>query len=264
MFYLPLVRLLCTLIQSYSSVLPVSASRTQFMHSAALAIRPTSLQVSRFNPYTSAAFIQTMSKRNRDIEATSTAAEAANDNTSQQYFLLKSEPGDYSISDLERDGKEEWDGIRNYQARNYLRTMRVGDRAFFYHSKASTPALTGIVGTCRIVREAQPDMTALDPNSKYYDVKCTQQECKWDSVLVEYEQTFPVIVSLKEMKEIASKEPEGIIAGLALLKQSRLSVVPLDPEQWNEVMRLINDKAARENKALKEDAIEFSNKKSKK
>lgn len=267
MFYLPLIQLLCTLIQPYSSALTASLFCAQFMYSAALSIRPISslqFQLSRFKLFTSAAVIRTMSKRNRNIEATSTASEELDNNTAKQYFLLKSEPSDYSISDLERDREEEWDGIRNYQARNYLRTMKVGDRAFFYHSKASTPALTGIVGTCRIAREAQPDMTALDPNSEYYDVKCTQQECKWDSVLVEHEQTFPVVLSLKEIKEIASKEPEGVIARLALLKQSRLSVVPLDLEQWNEVIRLINDKAASESKAPKEDEIEFSSKRSKK
>jgi len=162
--------------------------------------------------------------------------------TSQQYFLLKSEPDDYSISDLQRDGTEEWNGIRNYQARNFLRTMKVGDRAFFYHSKAPTKDSTGIVGTCKIARAAQPDISALDPKSEYYDAKCTKEECMWVSVLVEFEQSFPVVLSLKEIKEIARKEPTGIIAGLALLKQSRLSVVSLNQDEWDEIMRLIQTK----------------------
>ena len=170
-----------------------------------------------------------------------------NGDMSVQYFLLKSEPSDYSITDLERDCTEEWNGVRNYQARNFLRTMKVGDRAFFYHSKAATPALTGIVGTCRIAREARPDTTSFDPKSEYFDAKCTKENCRWDSVLVEYEQTFPIVLSLKEIKAIASNEPDGLIAQLPLLKQSRLSVVALNAEQWREVMRLIDEKIAGQN-----------------
>ena len=189
-----------------------------------------------------------MSKRNYskiNHQASSDGNTGQHNEASTQYFLLKSEPSDYSIIDLERDNTEEWNGIRNYQARNFLRTMKVGDRAFFYHSKAATPALTGIVGTCRIAREAQPDASALDPKSEYFDAKCTKEKCKWDSVLVEYEQTFPVVLSLKEIKEHASNEPDGLIAGLSLLKQSRLSVVPLDHQQWVAVMQLIDDKVSR-------------------
>ena len=204
-------------------------------------------------PITSKAYQQgiflhnTMSKRNygKTHHQAKSNGEQSHEEACTQYFLLKSEPSDYSISDLERDNTEEWNGIRNYQARNFLRTMKVGDRAFFYHSKAATPAMTGIVGTCRISREAQPDASALDPKSEYFDAKCTKEKCKWDTVLVEYEQTFPVVLSLKEMKEIASNDPTGLIAGLALLKQSRLSVVPLDREQWIAVMGLIDDKIAR-------------------
>lgn len=160
-------------------------------------------------------------------------------NTGTKYFLLKSEPSEYSISDLERDTREEWDGIRNYQARNHLRSMNVGDRAFFYHSKSSQP---GIVGTAKIVRTAQPDPSAYDPSSDYYDSKSTKEKCRWDSVLIEYEQTFPVMLSLKELKEKASNEPDGVIANLALFKQSRLSVVPLTLEQWETVMEMIEAK----------------------
>jgi predicted RNA-binding protein with PUA-like domain len=194
-----------------------------------------------------AAFVlyNTMPKRSLgDSKALVSDADSIHNDVSTQYFLLKSEPADYSISDLQRDGTEEWNGIRNYQARNFLRSMKVGDRAFFYHSKAAKQSLTGIVGTCKIMREAQPDATALDPKSEYYDAKSTKENCKWDSVLVEYEQTFPVVLSLKEIKDIAAKEPDGLIANLALLKQSRLSVVPLEKRQWDEVIRLINQKAA--------------------
>lgn len=194
---------------------------------------------------TSLAFTaNTMPKRNHvdaNVRGT-TDNESNNAETPKQYFLLKSEPDDYSISDLQRDGTEEWNGIRNYQARNFLRTMNVGDRACYYHSKAQTPDLTGIVGTCKISRTALPDTSALDPKSKYYDAKCTKEDCKWDSVLVEYEQSFPIVLSLKDIKEIARKEPTGIIAGLPLLKQSRLSVVSLNRDEWDELMRLIRTK----------------------
>jgi predicted RNA-binding protein with PUA-like domain len=124
------------------------------------------------------------------------AAPAAegNDENNVQYFLLKSEPSEYSIADMARDVREEWGGIRNYQARNCLRFMKVGNRAFFYHSQSSRP---GIVGTVKIVRAAQPDTSAHDPESKYYDAKSTKENCRWDLVLVEYEQTFPVVLTLK-------------------------------------------------------------------
>ena len=160
--------------------------------------------------------------------------------TNTQYFLLKSEPDEYSITNMQHDKTEEWDGIRNYQARNFLRSMNVDDRCFFYHSKAK-PALTGIVGTVRVARTAQPDVSACNPKSIYYDPKCSKEN-KWSSVLVEYEETFPVVLTLKEIKQEAANNLDGSIANLALLKQSRLSVVPLTREQWDKVMRMIEIK----------------------
>ena len=174
-----------------------------------------------------------------DGKATKKASQSKSNIT--QYFLLKSEPEEYSITNMQDDKTEEWDGIRNYQARNFLRSMNVNDRCFFYHSKTK-PALTGIVGTVRVARTAQPDPSACDPKSEYYDPKCTNETNKWSSVLVEHEQTFPVVLTLKELKQEAANDPDGLIANLALLKQSRLSVVPLTREQWDEVMRLIEVK----------------------
>jgi predicted RNA-binding protein with PUA-like domain len=167
--------------------------------------------------------------------STSSADSIEANNKTVQYFLLKSEPSEYSISDMERDTREEWGGIRNFQARNHLRSMNVGDRAFFYHSKSST---TGIVGTVKIVRTAQPDPSALDPKSEYFDAK-SSLENRWVSVLIEYEQTFPVAITLKELKEEAANDPDGAIANMALFKQSRLSVVPLTFEQWEAVLGLV-------------------------
>jgi predicted RNA-binding protein with PUA-like domain len=140
---------------------------------------------------------------------------------------------------MERDKREEWGGIRNFQARNYLRSMNVGDRAFFYHSKSST---TGIVGTVKIARVAQPDASALDPTSAYYDAKSTSESCRWDSVLIEYDQTFPLALTLKELKEEVANDPDGVIANMALFKQSRLSVVPLTLEQWEAVLTMVRHK----------------------
>jgi len=165
------------------------------------------------------------------------AADGSDDND-VQHFLLKSEPSEYSIADMARDVREEWGGIRNYQARNYLRSMKVGDRAFFYHSQSSRP---GIVGTVKIVRMAQPDSSAYDPQSEYYDAKSTKENCRWDAVLVEYEETFPVVLTLKELKDAVSNDPGGVISGMALFKQSRLSVVPLTRDQWLEVMTMIRN-----------------------
>lgn len=165
------------------------------------------------------------------------AADGKDDND-VQHFLLKSEPSEYSIADMARDVREEWGGIRNYQARNHLRSMKVGDRAFFYHSQSSRP---GIVGTVKIVRTAQPDSSAYDPQSEYYDAKSTSEDCRWDSVLVEYEETFPVGLTLKELKDAVSNDPGGVISSMALFKQSRLSVVPLTRDQWVEVMTMIRN-----------------------
>ncbi|KAL7462155.1 hypothetical protein ACHAXS_002544 [Conticribra weissflogii] len=121
--------------------------------------------------------------------------------------------------------------------------MRVDDRAFFYHSKTTKKPGPGIVGTVRIARTARPDATAFDECSEYYDAKCTgPEDCRWVSVLVEFEEMFPVVLSLKELKEIKEKEPEGVIAGLGLFKQSRLSVIPLTEVEWGELMGLIRRK----------------------
>ncbi len=189
------------------------------------------------SPLSSAGGVMPTTKPTKRRDSTSSADSDEANNKTVQYFLLKSEPSEYSISDMERDTQEEWGGIRNFQARNFLRSMNVGDRAFFYHSKSST---TGIVGTVKIARTAQPDASALDPKSEYFDAKSSKENNRWDSVLIEYEQTFPVAITLKELKEEAANNPDGVIASMALFKQSRLSVVPLTFEQWEAVLGLVN------------------------
>lgn len=145
------------------------------------------------------------------------------------YWLLKSEPGTYSIDDLERDGTTHWDGVRNYQARNNLREMAVGDRVFFYHSNASPPA---VVGICEVVKEAYPDHTAWDPESDYYDERSTPDDPVWYMPDVRFVERLPRPVSLKEIKEAPGLED------MVLVNRSRLSVQPVTAEEWKRIVEL--------------------------
>src|SRR5690606_13531408 len=115
-----------------------------------------------------------------------------------RHWLMKSEPDVFSIDDLARVGVEPWNGVRNYQARNYMRDqMRVGDLVLFYHSNADPP---GVAGVGRICREAYPDHTALDPASEYHDPRATPGNPIWCMVDVEFVEKFPRLVSLDEMR----------------------------------------------------------------
>lgn len=143
------------------------------------------------------------------------------------YWLLKSEPGTYSIDDLERDGTAHWDGVRNYQARNNLREMAVGDQAFFYHSNATPSA---VVGICEVVKEAYPDHTAWDPESDYYDERSTPEDPIWFMPDVRFVERLPRPVPLKEVKETPGLEE------MVLVKRSRLSVQPVTAEEWKRVV----------------------------
>ena len=170
---------------------------------------------------------------------------SANDSSlGKNYFLLKSEPEEFSIQDLSttKGSMEEWSGVRNFAARNILREMKVGDEAFFYHSSCKVP---GIVGTVRIVREAQPDETALDPKHSGYDPKSTKENCRWDSVKVRLEAIYPEIVTLKELKAQASVNP--VIADMTILKRGRLSVTRVKSEEWEAVVCMLERKMASEN-----------------
>jgi len=143
---------------------------------------------------------------------------------------MKSEPGDYSIADLERDGTTHWDGVRNYQARNLMRDeMTVGDPVLFYHSNANPP---GVVGLARVSREAYPDHTSWDPDSGHFDPKSTPEDPRWFMVDIEHEETFPRMVSLPELRS----HPE--LADMVLLNRSRLSVQPVTREQFEFILSL--------------------------
>lgn len=135
------------------------------------------------------------------------------------YWLMKSEPDVYGIQDLARDRKTIWDGVRNYQARNFLREMQVGDLAFFYHSNA-TPL--GIIGLMQIVESDINDPTQFDPQSKYYDAKSTPDKPRWQTVQVEYVETFPQIISLDQLRQQFTPDQLGVVR-----QGNRLSVMPV-------------------------------------
>src|SRR5690625_411312 len=116
-----------------------------------------------------------------------------------RYWLMKSEPGSYSIDDLERDGRTHWDGVRNYQARNFMRDeMRPGDRVLFHHSNAKPP---GVAGIAEVVREAYPDHTARDPKSRYFDPKASDDDPRWFMVDIAFVETFDRFVPIGTLRE---------------------------------------------------------------
>jgi predicted RNA-binding protein with PUA-like domain len=143
-------------------------------------------------------------------------------------WLLKSEPDVFSYDDLERVGREGWDGVRNYEARNFLRQMKVGDRAIFYHSNAKPP---GAAGICKIVRRAEPDPTQFDPTSKYYDPTSDPADPRWDWVTVAPVRRLRYVPldELRAMPELAECR--------LLAKGSRLSVLPLTEAEFDAIVR---------------------------
>ena len=150
----------------------------------------------------------------------------------RRYWLLKSEPNTYSFADLqnEEDQTAEWDGIRNYQARNILRDeMKAGDGVLFYHSNAKPNA---IVGTAVIVEGGYPDDTAWDPESEHPDAKSTPDNPIWFMVDIKAEQEFANPVSLPQIKLVAGLD------NMVLVKNSRLSVQPVTPEEWEIILGL--------------------------
>lgn len=145
-------------------------------------------------------------------------------------WLLKSEPDVFSYADLERAGWEPWNGVRNYQARNFLRAMLAGDLALFYHSNAQP---SGVAGVCRVVRAAYPDPAQFDPDSPDFDPRSTPIDSRWSAVDVAPLRALPRFVTLAELRAA----PE--LADFALLRRgSRLSVMPVAEVHWNAVLRL--------------------------
>ena len=148
-------------------------------------------------------------------------------------WLMKSEPTVFGIDDLEKKPKRTafWDGVRNYQARNFMRDgMKKGDNVFFYHSSCPEP---GIVGIAQVVREAYPDQTAFDPKHAYFDPKSDPKNPTWIGVNVKFVRKFSRVLSLDELKA------ERRLDGFALLRRgNRLSVMPVTDAQWKVVLSL--------------------------
>lgn len=148
-----------------------------------------------------------------------------------RYWLMKSEPDVFSIDDLAAKGVEHWDGVRNYQARNFMRDdMKVGDGVLFYHSNAEP---SGVAGMARVAREAYPDHTALDPASPYHDPKSDPANPRWFMVDVEFVERFPALIPLSRLQ----KTP-GLEDMMVTRKGMRLSVQPVTPREWQIVVAL--------------------------
>lgn len=147
----------------------------------------------------------------------------------KQYWLMKSEPDVYSIDDLERDGSTFWEGVRNYKARNNMRSMKVGDEVLYYHSNANPP---GVVGIARVCREAYPDPTQFDRKSKYYDAKSKKDDPRWSLVDIEFVSKLQNPVSLEEVKN------DGALADMELVRYGRLSVQAVKKEEFVRVRRM--------------------------
>jgi predicted RNA-binding protein with PUA-like domain len=178
--------------------------------------------------------------------------------TERRYWLMKSEPEAFSIDDLARSPRKTtcWDGVRNYQARNFMREMKVGDRVLYYHSGGDEPA---VVGTAVVAREAYADHTAWDPKNDHYDAKASTENPIWQMVDIRYESTFPAPISLAKLRELPA------LKNMELLRRgSRLSVQPVSEKELAAVEALANAGAkltAKTAKGAKATATSKANKK---
>lgn len=148
-----------------------------------------------------------------------------------KYWLMKTEPDVFSIDDLKEVGTEPWDGIRNYQARNFMRdAMSIGDKVFIYHSNAKPP---GIVGEGRVASKPYPDPTQFDSDAKYFDPKSDPENPRWVLVDIQYTSHFSRLISLTELKETP-----GLEEMMVTRKGSRLSIQPVEKNEWDIVHAL--------------------------
>ena len=148
---------------------------------------------------------------------------------SARHWLMKSEPDVFSIDDLKKKGVGGWDGVRNYQARNYMKDMTVGDKVLFYHSNALPP---GVAGLAEVVKTAYPDPTQFDPKADHYDPKATPDKPIWFQVDLGKAKRLPRFLSLDELRGVPA------IADMPLFNRSRLSVQPVTPEQYKTIVAL--------------------------
>ncbi|GAM09030.1 thymocyte nuclear protein 1 [Geobacter sp. OR-1] len=148
------------------------------------------------------------------------------------YWLFKSEPGCFSFDDLKNrpESTEHWDGVRNYQARNFLRDrVKTGDRVLFYHSNIPEPA---VVGIATVVREGYPDFTAYDPHGEHFDPKSSPAAPIWYMVDVRYVEPLQKPVTLERIKA------NPLLSDMPLVKLSRLSIQPVTAEQWRIILAM--------------------------
>lgn len=147
-----------------------------------------------------------------------------------KYWLVKTEPGTYSIDDLKRDKSTEWHGVRNYQARNFLKEMSVNDKVFIYHSVQNP---VGIAGIAEVLKTAQPDKTQFDKNSNYFDEKSTKDSPRWFCPEIRFSAKFKQLITLNELKQ------KKILSKMHLLKKgSRLSVQPVTRDEYQFIMQM--------------------------
>jgi len=150
-----------------------------------------------------------------------------------KYWLMKSEPTDFSIDDLEKSKTIDWYGIRNYQARNFMRDdMSLGDQAFFYHSNCKTPGIVGIMEVCQL---AYPDKLQFVKNHKYFDPKSDPENPRWLNVDVKFVKKTKLL-GLKDIRTYNELKNMKI-----LQRGNRLSITPVTTEEWNFINRLLND-----------------------
>ena len=165
-----------------------------------------------------------------------TAYSASNNLSKTQimkYWLVKSEPDAFSVDDLAKqpDKTEHWDGVRNYQARNFMRDeMKKGDQIFFYHSNCKEP---GIVGIAKVIKEGYPDYTAFETSSKYYDSKSDPQNPRWYMVDIKLIRRLKRTITLQELKQ-----QKKLTDMVLLRKGNRLSVMPVDEKHWKTILNL--------------------------
>jgi len=150
----------------------------------------------------------------------------------RKYWLMKSEPSAFSIDDLRQAPGQTtcWDGVRNYQARNFMRDMILGDLILFYHSNADPP---GVIGVAEVVKTAYPDPTQFDARDAHYDPASTRSSPRWDMVDIKFVQKLSRLLTLDTLRE------HGPLKHMVLLRKgSRLSVQPVSPEEWKYILSL--------------------------
>jgi predicted RNA-binding protein with PUA-like domain len=144
------------------------------------------------------------------------------------HWLMKTEPDVFSIDDLAKKGVSGWDGVRNYQARNFMKTMKKGDQVLFYHSSTEPPHVAGVA---EVVREAYPDPSQFDRKSDYFEPRATTAAPVWFQVDVKFVKKLKRAVSLDEIRGIPA------LAKMPLINRSRLSVQPITPEWWDIILK---------------------------